>query len=265
MQRSWIPWLTKRGLALHRMPGPEREVPEAEYEAACGVFEAIGRSVGYVSVEAAGFEEGPVPLAAWQKAVAAKGFPRTPDLEMSSVYIPWVTSLVALRVVITHDLISCSHDAAFRVPSPDPLLELARSMHRIEEVGYGYIVELSSRKSPDFYAAGVLTEGYDWDSEEAEQVGRWMRYRALISDGTEKLAARHLRDVYPLSLLATDTCEMAVGAASLRAWIAAEPHRGELTPFSGSLSCWSVEPRHVPRVRSELAEHGVLVALNPRF
>lgn len=129
---------------------------------------------------------------------------------------------------------------------------------------YGYYFVRDDAFLPRGYALGMIGGLAAVRIEQRQELEELARWGELIRGGYWNIAHPPLRDIYEVNLLSTQHLEREVGAATLFAWIQADPERGVLVEVTPGRFLWKLNSRQVERVRPELLLAGVLFSRHER-
>lgn len=134
---------------------------------------------------------------------------------------------------------------------------LTKDLSSFFDARYGYAYQRQFGQGPDLYPFGVLSGlDSDKDEEEREQINIWgLKY------GSSKYHLGQLRDIYPYNFLSQAHLDNKIGNQSLHNWIKSEQNRGELTPLTQTLWCWSLTPEQIATVHESLKSTGLLICV----
>lgn len=140
------------------------------------------------------------------------------------------------------------------------MLALAQTIADLLKPDYGIGYRREYRFGPGFYAWGIpqvpdSVPLFDPEREkEDELISKWGQIGL-----DEKVYLRGLlRDVYPWNFVTQPQLTAKVGRLTLQQWIQKTPERGQLSPLTDEMMLWSVEAQHIPTLRQQLWEAGVI-------
>ena len=122
---------------------------------------------------------------------------------------------------------------------------------------YGIGYRRERRLGPVLYAIGL---SYGINAFSGPQYEEMLRISRWSDTGKRGQVYRQglLRDVYPYNFLTEAQLSAPVGGTRLGEWIRLGAERGELAPFEGNVSLWTVDDAARPRVRKVLQEAGLI-------
>lgn len=133
--------------------------------------------------------------------------------------------------------------------------DLFKSLAAFGQATYGYIFYQRMVSGPVMYVVGANygDEGQKRHPEQRMNVSWW------VYDHQTRLGSLLLRDIYPRSYLSADYLSAPIGktAMTLREWIEDDPaSRGELKPFTETLTEWAPPVKNIPEIREALYRAG---------
>jgi len=140
--------------------------------------------------------------------------------------------------------------------TPDVSREIAREFLALQNGQYAYILRQQRRYGYcNFAPTESATTRLGQPRDHSMNTSWWGRRRPEVID------ACLLRDIYPQSFLNEAYLDAPVGFSglSLRKWIEAAPsERGELKPFTDTLTEWTPPVENIPKIREALFRGGRL-------
>jgi hypothetical protein len=153
-------------------------------------------------------------------------------------------------------------DTSIRILSTAEWSEIARRIHSAFPFTYGYHYTLAYELGPWQYAAGIVHQTVAGEPVHEEELRtRWMNVR--LSPERHPRDQR-LRQVYPLQFISERHLHLEVGRETLKEWIEASPHHGELARLVDDVWSWSFDdPVRVLAANEALFSAGLLSAWDP--
>ena len=127
---------------------------------------------------------------------------------------------------------------------------------------YGIAYSMHKDHGPYHYSMGLtaITGRFPIKEEARRRTSHW--YDDYYITRNRRHQDSMLRDVYPFSILSPFHLQLKVGDMTLKEWI--ERHDcGELEPFEGGYTIWTVPEDKIEACREELTRHDLLIATAP--
>jgi len=138
----------------------------------------------------------------------------------------------------------------------DTLLAHVKSVIRLLKPDYGFYFERPFNHGPMFYGMGMrFNNNCTFDDDNME------KWHSLMMGHAYTL----LRSVYPLNFLTSIQLSIRFNTTSLEEWIRADVSRGTLSPFTDTITLWTVPEDRIRPVRDKLWETGVILDRKRHF